>query len=169
MQLAFIKTKNINIYQIIANPTKENIRENSEILKIERRNDINKTEKLRLIKSRVGQGVYRNNLMQIENKCRVTGLADFNYLIASHIKPWSHSSDNEKLDSNNGLFLSPHIDKLFDNGYIGFSSSGSIIISSKLNTRVLELWNIDKGLNVGVFNKQQQKHLEYHRANILKK
>jgi predicted restriction endonuclease len=107
--------------------------------------------------------------MQIESECRVTRLTDSNYLIASHIKPWSHSNDNEKLDGNNGLLLSPHIDKLFDNGHISFSNNGDMLISSKINPDVLSLWSIDKDLNVGGFNKQQQKYLEYHRSIILKK
>ena len=167
MKLAFIKENNSNAYQILIGSTNKNISENSGIVKIEQRNDIGETEKLRLIKSRVGQGVYRKNLIKVEEKCRVTGLSDSSYLIASHIKPWGHSNDNEKLDGNNGLLLSPHIDKLFDQGYISFSNNGDLIISSKINPDTLSLWNIDKVLNVGGFNKQQEEYLEYHRSNIL--
>ena len=169
MKLAFIKENNSNSYQILVGSTNKNISENSDsgVIKIEQRNDIGETEKLRLIKSRVGQGVYRKNLIKVEEKCRVTGLSDSSYLIASHIKPWGHSNDNEKLDGNNGLLLSPHIDKLFDQGYISFSNNGDLIISSKINPDTLSLWNIDKVLNVGGFNKQQEEYLEYHRSNIL--
>lgn len=168
MKLAFIKENDSNTYQILANSTNKNISENSDILKIEQRGDINETEKYRLTKSRIGQGIYRNNLLKIENKCRVTELTDTSYLIASHIKPWSHSSDNEKLDGNNGFLLSPHVDKLFDNGYISFLNNGDILVSKKINPDTLSLWSINNNLNIGVLNKQQQKYLEYHRSNIFK-
>jgi len=169
MKLAFIKENDSNAYQILVGSTNKNISENSSILKIEQRNDIGETEKLRLIKSRVGQGVYRKNLIKVEDKCRVTGLSDSNYLIASHIKPWGHSNDNEKLDGNNGLLLSPHIDKLFDNGHISFSNDGNMLISTRLNTDVLTIWNVNKVLNIGSFNRKQEVYLEYHRTNIFEK
>ncbi|NYT27659.1 MAG: HNH endonuclease [Candidatus Thiodubiliella endoseptemdiera] len=35
-------------------------------------------------------------------------------LTAGHIKPWSHSSNEEKLNPKNGILLSPLFDKLFD-------------------------------------------------------
>lgn len=73
------------------------------------------TEKLQLTKARIGQGNFRRDLEKIEPKCRVTGVTNKALLIASHIKPWSKCDNNaERLDGNNGLLLSPHIDKLFD-------------------------------------------------------
>lgn len=38
----------------------------------------------------------------------------------------------ERLVRNNGLMLSPHVDHLFDNGYISFDDSGRMMISSAL-------------------------------------
>jgi hypothetical protein len=169
MKLAFIKTNNSNTYQVLTNPSHSEVIEITELIKITQHKDITETERFRLTKSRIAQGLYRSNLMQIESECRVTRLTDSNYLIASHIKPWSHSNDNEKLDGNNGLLLSPHIDKLFDNGHISFSNNGDMLISSKINPDVLSLWSIDKDLNVGGFNKQQQGYLEYHRSTIFRR
>jgi len=83
--------------------------------------EIESTEKDQLIKARKGQGKFRQNVERIEKKCRVTGVVEKNMLIASHIKPWKLSSNIERLDGNNGLLLSPHIDKLFDLGWISFS------------------------------------------------
>ena len=135
---------------------------------IRQRKDIQETEKLRLVKARNGQGIFKNRLREVEQGCRVTSLTDVKYLIASHIKPWAKSDDFEKLDGNNGLLLSPHIDKLFDNGYISFENNGSMIISPKLNTDTLSLWGVNMNENVGSFNSEQQKYLQYHRDNILK-
>ena len=50
-------------------------------------------------------------------------------LVASHIKPWSISDANEKLDIHNGLLMCPNHDKLFDRGYISFDDTGRILIS----------------------------------------
>ena len=130
---------------------------------------LQETEKIQLTKSRVGQGTFRFHLERIEKRCRVTHLDNSKYLIASHIKPWKDSTNMERLDGNNGLLLSPHIDKLFDKGFISFSDCGEIIISDKLDQKIFESWSIDKKMNVGLFNENQMKYLHYHRENILKK
>ena len=139
------------------------------VKEIRLRKDIEETEKLRLVKSRNGQGLYKDRVKEIELGCRVTGLSDIKYLIASHIKPWTKSNDFEKLDGNNGLLLSPHVDKLFDNGYISFENDGRMIVSPALNIDTLRLWNIDEHSNVGDFNDEQRYYLQYHRDNILKR
>ncbi|MDA9085898.1 HNH endonuclease [Methylophilaceae bacterium] len=125
------------------------------------------TEKTQLSKSRRGQGIFRTNLERIEKRCRLTHLEIKKYLIASHIKPWRDSSNFERLDGNNGLLLSPHIDKLFDKGFISFSDNGDLIISNKLNQKILDSWSIKRLSNVGPFNIEQMKYLDYHRKNIL--
>jgi len=130
---------------------------------------LQETEKTQLVKSRRGQGVFRSNLERIEKYCRVTGLEAKKFLIASHIKPWAQSTNHEKLDGNNGLLLSPHIDKLFDNGYISFSNDGDMIVSNKLDPNILNIWSIDSSVNVGSFNEKQVEYLYFHRQRILKK
>lgn len=85
------------------------------------------TQKEQLVKSRRGQGLFRSRLEQIEPACRVTGVTNKALLIASHIKPWSESNNAERLDGQNGLLLSPHIDKLFDRGWITFTDSGDLL------------------------------------------
>ena len=130
--------------------------------------EIPETEKEQLIKSRRGQGLFRERLESIEKKDRVTGLDIKSHLRASHIKPWRDSSNEERLDGNNGLLLSPHIDHLFDKGFISFSDDGKILISQLLARNVLHIWNIDPKINVGRFNKQQSEYLKYHREIILK-
>ena len=89
-------------------------------------------EKLQLVKSRRGQGVFRDNVIQIEKYCRVTGVRAIEHLRASHIKPWAKSDDLEKVDGNNGLLLSPHVDHLFDRGWIRFEADGTMNGTYKL-------------------------------------
>lgn len=125
--------------------------------------DIPDTTKERLIQSRVGQGLFRKRVKMFEQNCRVTGLSDDSFLIASHIKPWSKADDHERLDGNNGLLLSPHIDRLFDRGYMSFSQKGDVLLSGQLNNEVISRWSLDRIENVGVFTNPQEHFLKFHR------
>ena len=119
-----------------------------------------------MVKSRRGQGIFKSNVELIEKGCRVTGLTLREHLRASHIKPWSVSNDKERIDGNNGLLLAPHVDHLFDKGYISFDTSGRLLISSSLEFNVLMLWKIDPKTNVGTFTEQQLEYLKFHRENV---
>lgn len=123
-------------------------------------------EKVQLIKARRGQGLFKANVRLIERRCRVTGLETPRHLIASHIKPWAASNDAEKLDGANGLLLSPHIDHLFDKGFISFGDRGNVIVSNELDPSVLNQWNLNLSANVGEFESRQCKYLEYHRDEV---
>jgi putative restriction endonuclease len=125
-------------------------------------------QKNQLIKARRGQGLFKTNVRLIEKSCRITGLETPRHLIASHIKPWSASSNSEKLDGANGLLLSPHIDHLFDKGFISFRNEGSVILSRELDPVVLDRWRLKIDENVRPFEPRQQSYLEYHRDTILK-
>lgn len=124
-------------------------------------------EKMQLIKARRGQGLFKANVRLYETECRVTHVRTMRHLRASHIKPWSASSDAEKIDGANGLLLAPHVDHLFDRGFISFSSKGDLLVSEKLNTDILENWAISLPQNVGSFQPKQQEFLEYHREAVL--
>lgn len=125
-------------------------------------------ETIQLTKSRRGQGIFKANVRLVESHCRVTGVASIKHLRASHIKPWSVSSKEEKLDGFNGLLLSPHVDHLFDGGFISFKNSGDLLISKELDPTVLEQWKIQGSRNVGKFNVNQGKYLEFHRDVVFK-
>ena len=125
-------------------------------------------EKSQWTKSRRGQGVFKSNVRLVEQRCRVTGLSDMKHLRASHIKPWKYSDNNEKLDRYNGLLLSPHIDHLFDQGFISFNDEGFMMVSTQLEIEVLDKWLIDPNLNVGMFTLEQCQYLRFHRENIFK-
>lgn len=134
---------------------------------ITNRTDIGETSRLQLVAARRGQGIYRSNLSQLEVRCRVTGVNEPKHLRASHIKPWRASNDFEKLDGNNGLLLSPHIDHLFDRGYIGFTDSGRLIASRAANQDTLHRWSIGVGHECGEFSARQRVYLAYHREFVL--
>ena len=130
--------------------------------------NIPNTQKKQIIQARVGQGLFRLNLEKIESRCRVTNLSDRRLLIASHIKPWRDSTNKERLDGNNGFLLSPHVDKLFDRGWISFSDDGLLLVSSQEVLPVLGNWGIVPTMSAGKFKEKQKVYLDYHRRKIFK-
>lgn len=132
------------------------------------RTDIGAVEQIRLLRSRRGQGVFKRNVMIYEAACRVTRVADIRHLRASHIKPWSVSTDEEKLSGSNGLLLSPHIDHLFDQGWISFGEREEILVSPSLTPGLTKAWGIDLDHKIGRFSPEQSEFLEFHRSEIFR-
>lgn len=119
---------------------------------------------------RTKQRLFRDNLIGVEKGCRVTGVEDLRFLTASHIKPWSACETGlERVDGNNGLLLAPHIDHLFDNGWISFENSGKVIVSPELPITVVEaLLKGHAPMRPRAFNLQQRAYLRYHRQFVLR-
>lgn len=93
------------------------------------------TENIGLRTSRVGQGAYRKSILhRWKYQCAVTKFDDTRVLIASHIVPWRNSTDEERLDVDNGILLSPTYDALFDRHLITFDEKGKIILSNQILT-----------------------------------
>lgn len=124
---------------------------------------IDTTEKTQLINSRLGQGQYRKSLTDYWKCCSVTGYSDTRMLVASHIKPWSHSSNSERLDIFNGLLLVPNLDKTFDRGLISFEGNGKILISTSLQQP--NALGINDRMSVPLV-KDHQAYMKYHRTNL---
>ena len=127
------------------------------------------TEKEAIIRSRRGQGLFKERVMLIESRCRITGVDNAVHLVASHCKPWRDSTNEERLDGENGLLLTPSIDHLFDRGFIGFEDSGALIISPVAHRPWLARMGIktDCLVNVGGFTDGQRKFLDFHRNSVL--
>ena len=128
---------------------------------------VDATEKEQLIRARRGQGLFRERVQSIEPRCRVTGIDDPRFLIASHIKPWRVATNEERLDPNNGLMLSPNVDHLFDRGFISFSGDGSLAVASTLDASILNRLGVPADLGrIGSFNSVQREYLEFHRQLV---
>jgi putative restriction endonuclease len=80
------------------------------------------TERTALVQARRGQGLFRDNVRSIERACRITKVERMEHLIASHVQPWRDSNNEERLDGENGLLLTPTVDHLFDKGFISFEN-----------------------------------------------
>lgn len=127
------------------------------------------TERDAIVKARRGQGLFRSNIAAIEKDCRITHVSNPAYLIASHIKPWRHASNDERLSAHNGLMLAPHADFLFDRGFISFGN-GRVLISPVADEKSLVKLGIDPDRPpvIGGFSRQQERFLEFHRAEIFR-
>lgn len=90
-------------------------------------------------------------------------------LIASHIKPWIHSNNDERLNPKNGFLMSPLFDKLFDKGVglITFSLNKEILISNKLSKENIKKLNINhKQIIVNLPILGREYFLEYHKKYV---
>ncbi|MCY1360438.1 HNH endonuclease [compost metagenome] len=126
---------------------------------------LDETEKISLVKSRIGQGAFRQKLVAHWNGCAVTGFRDVGLLVASHIKPWCVSSNAERLNPFNGLLLTPNLDKAFDAGYITFAPDGNIKISPLLAEP--EKLGINLQMRVSL-SSQHAPFMEFHCAEVFR-
>jgi hypothetical protein len=130
---------------------------------------VQETERLAIIRARKGQGLFKERVSKIETKCRVTGVENPVHLVASHCKPWRDSNNEERLNGENGLLLTPTVDHLFDRGFIGFEDNGTLIVSPVAHYPSLRRMGIDpeRVLKVGPFTSGQRQFLDFHRNSVL--
>lgn len=142
---------------------------NDSILKTEQeiKDDVSlsSTEKSSIIKSRIGQGIFRQKLIDYWQGCAVTECKNIPLLMASHIKPWRDSDNFQRLDVYNGLLLTPNLDKLFDKGYITFSKTGRMICSEFLPKEDRILFGVNSNSHLISVTDNHLPYLKYHREN----
>ena len=131
--------------------------------------EIKATERDALVMARRGQGLFKERVMRIERRCRVTQVDNPVHLRASHLKPWRDATNEERLNGDNGLLLTPSIDHLLDKGFISFENSGELIISPVAHKPSLERMGAatNRIVNVGSFTEGQKYFLNYHRDAVL--
>lgn len=111
--------------------------------------------------------LYKNQLQEeceelYGNPMCVLEKLSYPVLIASHIKPFIESDENEAYDPNNGLLLSRTIDSLFDLKYISFTDDGKMLFSKRISEDVKEFWK-DYKLEKSILNTHRKRYLEHHR------
>lgn len=129
---------------------------------------ISLTTREQLVLARRGQGRFRENVSRIETRCRVTGVNRPEHLIASHCKPWRDCNNDERLDGENGLMLTPSIDHLFDRGFISFENNGELLVSRVAHEFSLKKMGVPVGIkfNAGAFSDGQRQYLDFHRESV---
>jgi hypothetical protein len=139
-------------------------------LEVVRENEsLESTVREALVLARRGQGRFKADVARIEKACRITHVDRIEHLIASHCKPWRDSTNEERLDGENGLLLTPNADHLFDRGFIGFEDNGDVLVSPVAHKDSLRRLGIDpeRRMNVGKFTNGQKHYLEFHRDCVL--
>lgn len=122
------------------------------------------TQKPAVIVARIGQSKYRSGLVAKWLGCSVTGCQRYQILRASHLKPWSESNDQERLDVHNGLLLVPNLDALLDQYLISFESNGKILISASLPDIDRKLLGVHSKMKIVISNSKIAPYLTHHRT-----
>lgn len=85
------------------------------------------------IRARVNQNFFRSAILSSYNvKCCITGLSIPDFLVASHIMPWSKDKAN-RTNPHNGLCLNSIHDKAFDKGFITITPDFKVKTSNYFN------------------------------------
>jgi hypothetical protein len=123
------------------------------------------TEQAAIIQSRIGQGLYRKNMLELwGGKCALTGCDIPEVLIASHAKPWKLSTNQERLDKYNGLLLAAHVDTLFDTGLISFGDDGALIKSPQLTKAQINSLGLCEFTKLRFIKAEHRRYLKEHRT-----
>ena len=123
----------------------------------------------RLVQSRVGQNQFRMKVIDAcGGICAFTNIDDVSLMNAGHIKPWAVSSDEERLDPNNGLLFTLTFDRLFNHGYISFTNDRELILSPLVSKRNAKLLNLVDGTKIPIppIKGKRKAYMEYHRDMI---
>lgn len=129
--------------------------QNKEIEEISLENFPEGKERETTIKARVNQNFFRSTILSSYNsKCCITGLSIPDFLVASHIKPWSKDKEN-RTNPHNGLCLNSIHDKAFDKGFITVTPDFKVKVSEFFND-----YSKDKSVN--------DFFIKYNNQNIIK-
>ena len=118
--------------------------------------NIPETDRVALAKARIGQGRFRDNLLKRWGEaCAARGCTVLEILRASHMKPWTESTNSERLDPANGLLLAAHFDALFDKELISFSDDGEMLVSILIAAPNQQLLGIPQRLRLPLNDKER--------------
>ena len=131
---------------------------------------IDGTQRLAQILARIGQGRFREDVLQRwGRRCAVTGIDLPQVIRASHIKPWSASNDPERLCADNGLPLVATLDALFDAFLISFDDDGNMLTSSRISDSAKEKLGLSADMKLRQkISPKQAEFLAYHREHFRK-
>lgn len=146
----------------------------TELLELMDDGELSDSERLSLVNARIGQGIFRRNVINTwgQERCAVTLCGVRDILVASHIRAWKDcSTTSERLCGANGLMLSANVDKLFDRHLITFYPSHRetyrIKISSSLDRSALKQLGIDNSaiLDLSMLTPSDKEHFKLFMAH----
>ena len=90
------------------------------------------TTREQVVKVRVNQSFFRRSVLAAyNNTCCITGIAQPEFLIAGHIRPWGADEKN-RLNPRNGIAINALHDKAFESGYLTITPAYTIKISDQI-------------------------------------
>ena len=159
------------IYEVITGVTEE--------ISLEPHEWVKGLTKVRLVKTRVNQDVFRRAVLDAYGgACCITGITEPKLLKASHIKPWSASDESERTDVCNGLCLNTLHDAAFDVGLMTLDpSSYCIRLSSKIEEHMSpevydDYFRRYDGTQINLPSEDKmpkRNYLDYHKQNVFDK
>lgn len=159
--------------QLIAKFANKPIEEISEIEVEDIREGI---EREKIVKQRINQKFFRATVLSSYYfRCCITGLSIPDFLVASHIIPWSINTEH-RLNPRNGLCLNSIHDKAFDRGFITITPEYKIRVSGifgdfEKEKAVQDFFMKYENQKVNLPDKflPTKEFLDYHYYNIFKK
>ena len=91
-----------------------------------------------------------------------------NYKEVEPVKYDRHKHNISFRHAFNGILLAPHVDHLFDKGFISFSNDGDVLVSSHLPIQDLKKLGLEDHFKntSGLFRPEQALYLDYHRNEV---
>ncbi|ASA56519.1 HNH endonuclease [Vibrio gazogenes] len=166
-----VNDPNLNLFSAVIDSYQQFLKDltqidlQQDVAQIDADEHLTTTEKQILRNARLGQGTYRRQLIDLWQGCAVTRYRNTQMLVASHIKPWRDSNNDERLDKYNGLLLLANLDKAFDLGFISFDQHGKVMISKYLQSPAT--LGIREEMHC-TLHREHRKYLDYHRVELFK-
>lgn len=123
----------------------------------------------KIVKARVSQCSFRRLLLLERHKCNLCDISTTSVLRASHIKEWSESSREERIDANNGLLLCANHDALFDRHLISFDPNmGNICISASIDSNQRKALNLSESARLSMTGRMKS-YMQIHYKKFIEK
>lgn len=120
-----------------------------------------------LTMARLGGGPFGEEVFALwGGACAATGAANRALVQVVPIKPWVLASDEERLDPQNGLPLTPTWHIAFSSGLIAFEDDGRLKLARDLDADDARKAGIDPAFRLALKGERQAAYLAAHRAAL---
>jgi hypothetical protein len=120
-----------------------------------------------LTSARLGAGRFGEEVFALwGGACAATGTTNRGLILVAPIKPWVLASDEERLDPQNGLLLTPTWHVAFSHGLIAFEDDGLILLGRDLDAEDARKAGIDPEFRLALKGERQAAYLAAHRAAL---
>lgn len=133
--------------------------------------DFSVEDSVGLQKRRIGHKVFADKVkLYYDYTCAISGIKAKDFLVASHIIPWSERKES-RLDPSNGICLSVFFDKAFDKGYITLTTDYKVKVSENCDPTIATILAQYKNKRIAFPKAAPPKHayLTWHNENIFER